>query len=107
MTRSWCLRRVGTSGGSGDAADAGRTGELVGVGAAGGGAAAAGGAGAGGHAAGRPGVLRTVRAVLRPASGPAVDADGDLPADDVPEVPLPANRCATKDSAATSSGRSS
>src|SRR5664279_4671429 len=85
MTRSWCLRRVGTSGGSGDAADAGRTGELVG-----GGAAAAGGAGAGRHAAGRPGVLRTVRAVLRPASGPAVDADGDLPADDVPEVPLPA-----------------
>src|SRR5664279_4982983 len=53
MTRSWCLRRVGTSGGSGDAADAGRTGELVGVGAAGGGAAAAGGAGAGRHAAGR------------------------------------------------------
>src|SRR5665648_918245 len=77
MTRSWCLRRVGRSGGSGDAADAGRTGELVGVGAAGGGAAAAGGAGPGRHAAGRPGVLRTVRAVLRPASGPAVDADGE------------------------------
>ena len=52
-----------------------------------GGAAAARGVGAGGHAAGRPGVLRAVRAVFRSAGGPAVDPDGDLPADDVPEVP--------------------
>src|SRR5664279_5616842 len=44
----------------------------------------------GGRVAGRSGVLHAVRAVLRPASGPALDADGDLPAVDVPEVPLPA-----------------
>lgn len=45
---------------------------------------------AGGRIVGRSGVLRPVRAVLRPAQGPAVDADGGLSAVDVCEVPLPA-----------------
>src|SRR6187549_1875856 len=35
------------------------------------------------------GVLRPVHAVLRPAAGTPVDADGGLPAVDVPQVPLP------------------
>src|SRR4051794_4803598 len=56
----------------------------------GGGAAVARGAGPGRCAAGRSGVLRPVRAVLRPAVGPAVHADGGLSAVDVPQVPLPA-----------------
>ena len=73
-----------------DAADPGARGELVGGGAARAGAAAARGAGPGRRAAGRSGVLRAVRAVLRPAGGASVDADGGLPADDVPEVPLSA-----------------
>ena len=63
---------------------------VVGVGPAGGVAAAAGGVGAGRCAVGRSGVLRPVRAVLRPADRSAVDADGDLSAVDVLEVPLPA-----------------
>ena len=37
-----------------------------------------------------PGVPGSVRAVLRPADRSAADVDGELPADDVPEVPLPA-----------------
>src|SRR3954452_1894860 len=79
---SWETRR--------DAADAGGRGEPVGGRAARGGAATARGAGPGRRAAERSGVLRPVRAVLRPAAGPAVHADGGLPAVDVPQVPLPA-----------------
>ncbi|AFE15979.1 transposase [Mycobacterium tuberculosis RGTB327] len=37
-----------------------------------------------------PAFFAPVRAVLRPAQGPAVDADGGLSAVDVCEVPLPA-----------------
>ena len=37
-----------------------------------------------------PAVLRSVRAVLLADRGPAVDADGVLPAADVPQVPVPA-----------------
>lgn len=40
--------------------------------------------------AGLPGVFRPVRGVLRSPVGSTVDADGDLPAADVSEVPLPA-----------------
>src|SRR4030088_1355800 len=46
--------------------------------------------GAGRCIVGRSGVFHTVRTVLRPADGPAVDADGNLSAVDVPDVPLPA-----------------
>src|SRR5664279_4933796 len=53
-------------------------------------AAAPGRTGSGGRAAGRRGVLRSVRGVLRSADRPAVHADGGLPAVDVPEVPVPA-----------------
>src|ERR671923_5572 len=92
MTGGWENGLVGAGGGETrpDAADAGTRGEPVGGGAAGGGAAAAGGAGPGRRAAGRSGVLHPVRAVLRPAAGPPIDADGGLPAADVPQVPLPA-----------------
>src|SRR3954447_11956261 len=46
-------------------------------------------AGPGGRPTGRSGVLHPVRAVLRLADRSAVDADGDLPAADVSQVPLP------------------
>src|SRR5688500_8052891 len=49
---------------------------------------AAGRAGPGRRPVGRPGVLRPVRAVLRPTAGSAVDANGNLPAADVLEVPV-------------------
>jgi hypothetical protein len=61
-----------------------------GVGAAGGGAAASRRARAGGCTVGRSGVLRAARAVLRSADGSADDTDGDLPAVDVSDVPVPA-----------------
>src|SRR3954451_11572760 len=66
-----------------------RSAELVGSDPARGAAPFAGRAGPGGRVVGRPGVLRPVRAVLRPADRSAVDPDGDLPAVDVPQVPLP------------------
>ena len=50
----------------------------------------AGRVGPGRCAVGRPGVLRPVRAVLRSADRSSVDADGDVSAVDVPEVPVPA-----------------
>src|SRR3954451_8243945 len=46
-------------------------------------------AGPGGRPTGRCGVLRPVRAGLRPAERPAVDGEGDLAAVDVSQVPLP------------------
>src|SRR5574341_765320 len=47
-------------------------------------------AGPGGPPAGRPDVLGTVPGPLRPRRWSPVDPDRDLPADDVPQVPLSA-----------------
>ena len=63
---------------------------LVGSDPARGAAPAPGRAGPDRRVVGRSGVLRPVRPVLRPTDGSAVDADGDLSAVDVPQVPLPA-----------------
>src|SRR6516162_1621514 len=47
------------------------------------------GAGRGGRIVGRSPLLRAFRGVLLRPSWSAVDPDGDLPADDVLEVPVP------------------